>query len=262
MVEQVARVAVVVAHELLAPSNHGLLGIPQLGADESLEAQGEDVARPSLLTVVELVADSQKKLEGILDRLESHPREPPFLDELLELARLAQNPEHPDQVVVVAQAAAALLHVRLLQMNRVSVFPVPVADIDGALPEVGFFLTAQAVVEKGLLEAIEQFRVARDVAGIEQGRLGVMVAIGELGRAADAAHGIAHVESEVEERGGDPLHHLANGVVRLFRTARNEELQVDVATRIATMESISPETLDQVEEVLAQLHYYLDPPEE
>ncbi|MBN1982760.1 MAG: flagellar motor switch protein FliG [Chitinivibrionales bacterium] len=35
-------------------------------------------------------------------------------------------------------------------------------------------------------------------------------------------------------------------------SALPQELQVDVATRIATMESISPETLDQVEEVLIE----------
>ncbi len=46
------------------------------------------------------------------------------------------------------------------------------------------------------------------------------------------------------------LAHMEPGNAAPIISALPQELQVDVATRIATMESISPETLDQVEEVL------------
>jgi flagellar motor switch protein FliG len=46
------------------------------------------------------------------------------------------------------------------------------------------------------------------------------------------------------------LAHMEPGNAAPIISALPQELQVDVATRIATMESISPDTLDQVEEVL------------
>jgi flagellar motor switch protein FliG len=46
------------------------------------------------------------------------------------------------------------------------------------------------------------------------------------------------------------LAHMDAGNAAAIVSALPQELQVDVATRIATMESISPDTLDQVEEVL------------
>jgi flagellar motor switch protein FliG len=46
------------------------------------------------------------------------------------------------------------------------------------------------------------------------------------------------------------LAHMEPGNAAAIVSALPQELQVDVATRIATMESISPDTLDQVEEVL------------
>jgi flagellar motor switch protein FliG len=46
------------------------------------------------------------------------------------------------------------------------------------------------------------------------------------------------------------LAHMAPNNAAAIVSALPQELQVDVATRIATMESISPDTLDQVEEVL------------
>ena len=46
------------------------------------------------------------------------------------------------------------------------------------------------------------------------------------------------------------LAHMEPAAAAPIISALPQELQVDVATRIATMESISPETLDQVEEVL------------
>ena len=46
------------------------------------------------------------------------------------------------------------------------------------------------------------------------------------------------------------LAHMEPATAAPIISALPQELQVDVATRIATMESISPETLDQVEEVL------------
>ncbi len=48
------------------------------------------------------------------------------------------------------------------------------------------------------------------------------------------------------------LAHMQVGVAAGILSALPQELQVDVATRLATMESVSPDVLDQVEQVLSQ----------
>ena len=208
--------------------------------DLALQAQGEDVAG-ALLLVVELGADAQELVVGAVELLALANREHAGVDEILAVFKSALHPPEPEQVLVIAQAAAAVLDVRLLQENGVARLLVPFALVAHAPFEEFLFMAVHAAVDEDFLELGEERFVAAEKARLEQRGLGPEIAVGlgdQLGHRArrvpdlkaDVPKHVEHVLDEVGDlRGG-------LGIVGVV-----EEENVDVAVGI---ELAAPETAD------------------
>jgi hypothetical protein len=74
-----------------------------------------------------------------------------------------------------------------------AVFLVARTDVAAAFRKVAFFVAADAVFEKGILELGEKRRVAADKAGIEEGRLGLVILVREFAGLLSTRSGSYHM---------------------------------------------------------------------
>ena len=109
-----ARVRVEIAHERLEPTGRGAVLVAKLPSDLGLERLWE-VVRQSRGLVVKLVAGAQQEVVADLE-LPAVFRADHLLGlELREGVGAVLEVRHPQQILVIAKAAAAVLDVGLLQ---------------------------------------------------------------------------------------------------------------------------------------------------
>ena len=130
--EDVAGVPVVVAHERLDALQDALVAVAEVGGDDALEPQGEHVLL-ALLDVVQLRAHSQEEVIRLRELAQRGRREHPGFHEVAQVGRAQLGVGGPEEVVIVAQAAAAGLHVGLLHERRHALL---VVALDEVLPGV------------------------------------------------------------------------------------------------------------------------------
>ena len=147
----VARVAVVVAHERLGAAQDVALRVVEGGGDDSLQLEGELVGGLARV-VVELVADAVEEIVGFLDFLESGGGEKFFLHEILKSRAAGFDAGDPLDVMIVAHAATALLDVGLLEENGAGVFLVAAPEVFPAKVEKGGLPLANALLGEAGLE--------------------------------------------------------------------------------------------------------------
>ena len=140
----VAGVAVVVPHERLGAAQDVALRVVESGGDDALKLKRELIGGFAAM-VVEFVADAVDEVEGGLKLTKGSGREQLAFDKILEPAAAAFHARNPLDALVIAQSAAAFLHIWLLQENRVRVLFMSAAHV----------LAAQ--FEKGLLALVDAF---------------------------------------------------------------------------------------------------------
>ncbi len=176
---ELAGVPVVLPHHRLGPAQDVRLGIFQAVGHLPLQLQGEDVVAP-LAQGVHLGPHVEDVVVGRLDLLALARLEELLLLEARRGADAVLHLGDPEQVLVVAQAAAAVLHVRLLDEDGVAVFGVAVGLLPDAPGQVFLLLplAAQAFLRERLLELVPKLLVAADVAPLQERGLGLQVGVG------------------------------------------------------------------------------------
>ena len=189
-----------VAHEALDALAGGTLAVAEVVGDGRLQVLAQHV-HGAVDVVVHLRADAQQEIVGGFELLALA-----FADEFVRLqfrerAGAVFEERHPEQVLEVAQAAAAVLEVGLLHGGRVAELGVAVGLVLEAHRDVFGYVAFDAFGRRGSCwNLLEQRLVARDQPRLDQRGLGLHVAVGDLDAVLDAAHRVADLQADVPQR--------------------------------------------------------------
>ena len=197
--EDIARVGVHVAHEALDALAGRAFVVAEVEGDGGLEALAQHV-HGAVDVVMHLGADAQQEIVGGFQLLALA-----FADEVVRLQLLEGTDAileegHPEQVLIVAQAAAAVLEVGLLHAGGVAELGAPGGLVGQAHGDVFLLVPDDTFADQGLLEPLEQLLVARDEPRLDERGLGLHVAVGDLDAVLDAADRVADLEADVPQR--------------------------------------------------------------
>ena len=229
--ENAARVLKVVAHEGLAAAQDVFLRIVQLVGDLHLLAHHDHVGG-ALVQVVQLGADAEEKVVGAVELAALGFVDEFFLHEPGGGLHALLEKADPQKVLVVAQAAAAVLDVRLLHIDGAPEFLVALRLVGHALGDVFVHMAGHAFRHKGGAELREKPRVPGDETRLEQCGFREHVAVGMLHRVGDGAGGVADFEAHVPQHVEDDLDDFAEPRVGPLRRVRVEKHDVHIAERI------------------------------
>ena len=206
-------------------------------------------------------ADSQKKkpkndepVSGVDSRIESNST---------DLAKNISGPRKAAIVMVALGSEASSKILKNLEEHDIEKLSTEIAKLDNVSPQI-----RQAVLEEFHNLAIAQQYISQG--GIDYAREILESALGprkakeilekvqqtirttgfNLLEDVDPKQLVNFIQKEHPQTIALLLAHMEPKNAGEIVSALPQELQIDVATRIATMESISPDTLDQVEEVL------------
>lgn len=235
---EVPGVAVVVAHEGLGAAEDGALGVAELGGDDALEAEGELIAGAAGL-VVEFVTDVVEEVVGVFDFAVGGGGEEACFDEFAEVGATAFDVGDPEEVMVVAEAAAALLDVGFLEEDGAGVFLVAVAEVLAAEFEERFLVFLEAVAEEACGEGLEEFGVAGDVACVHEGGFVFLISLGLFDAFGDGAAGLADFEADVPEEVEDFLDEGGEVFGEFVGGAREEEEEVDIGAWVEGVAAVA-----------------------
>jgi hypothetical protein len=224
-------VVVILAHEGLdAPQDRSVL-VAEAVRDLALQPQGEDVPR-ALLLVMQFRADAQQLVVRAVELLALGGGQHAGLDEVLHGAEAALHPAEPDQVLVIAQAAAAALDVRFLQEDGVARLGVAVGLVGHAPLEEFLLVAVHAAAGEDFLELGEEGLIAAEEARLQQRGFRAQIGVGLRDQLGQRARGVAHLEADVPQ----DIEHVLDDVVdlrgELRVVVRMQEEDVDVAVGI------------------------------
>ncbi len=238
-IEQERRALVVIPHEGLHPAKDGPVLVAETVGDLSLQPQGEHIAGP-LLQVMEFSADAQQEVVGAVELLAFGRRQQLRVDKGLGAVQPALHFPDPDQVLIIAQAAATVLDVGFLEKRRVAGLFVPVALVGHAPGQVLLFMAVQAAALESLPKFREDRFVSAEKAGFQQRGLGAQVAVGLGDEFLHGARGVSDLKTDVPEH----VENVLDDVVHLARVLRSvvgiEKKNVDVAVGIEFAPAESP----------------------
>ncbi len=226
-----ARVAVIIAHEGLGAAQDVALRIGEGGGHHALELEGELVGA-LVGVVVEFVADAVEEIVGFLDFAARGGGEQLAFDEVLESGAAAFDPGDPLDAVIVAHAAAAFLDVGFLQENGVGIFLMAAAQVLAAEFEKGRLSLVDAFLGEAGLEIAEQRGIAGDQPGVHQRGFVFLVGLGLLDAFGDRAAGVADLEAHVPEQVKHVLDEFLQRLGQIFGGPWQQEEQVDVRARV------------------------------
>ncbi len=210
---QVGGAPVVVAHEQLRGEQAPAVLVAEAPRHRGLQVQGEHV-RLAAGDEVGLRAHAEQEVVGAQRRLVLPLGEKARGAGVGEAAAAVAGLGHPEHRVQVAQAADALLDVRLLDAHRPADPGVAFGHVRAERLEKGLARLAVATdgVVEGPVERPEDRRVAGHEAGLGEGGARVEVAAGlleALGQGPEAvADGEADVPEELEDLLDEPSHGL------------------------------------------------------
>ena len=215
-IEEERRVLVVIPHEGFHPAQDGPVLVAETVGDLSLQAQGQDIAG-TLLQVMEFGADAQQEVVGAVELLAFGRRQQLRVDKSLGAGQPPFHFPDPDQVLIIAQAAASAFDVGFLEKRRVARLFVPVALVGHAPGQVFLFMAVQAAALEGLLKFREERFVSAEKAGLQQRGLGAQVAVGLGDEFLHRARGVSDLKADVPEH----VENVLDDVVDLARVLRS-----------------------------------------
>ena len=230
----VAGVLVEFPHELLQALARGAVGVAEVVGHGGLHAFGEDIHGP-FRVVMQFVAGAQEKVIGGFELTALGGADQFARLQLRRGAGAVFEKSHPVQVLKIAQAAAAVLDVRLLHGRGVAILGMTRRLVLHAQVDVFRLVPGHALVEDLLLENLEQLRVARDQPRLDERGLGLHVAVRDLDAIRDAAHRLPHLQPDVPQWIEQSIDDGAQGGVGPSvrdQITRVEEHEVDVAVGI------------------------------
>ena len=193
-----AGVPVVLAHEALHRERRAVVGIAEARGHPLLVLEVQLVGLAAH-EQVQLVADPPEEVERAAEALHLVLGEQPHVEQVVEAAhRREHRARDPERGVVVAQAAGALLQVRLEQEQGLAVLAVALRDRGAlTLDEAGH--VPQQVPAHRVDELVEQLGLSGQKARGEQRGGHGGVAAPELDALLDAARGAAQGDPGVPE---------------------------------------------------------------
>ncbi len=151
--------------------------------------------------VMHLRADAQQEIVGGFQLLALALADEVVRLQFLERAGAVLEEGHPEQVLVVAQAAAAVLEVGLLHAGRVAELGAPRGLVgQRACAMYSSSCPSTHLPTSVFWNLLEQRLVARDQPRLDQRGLGLHVAVGDLDAVLDAAHRVADLQADVPQR--------------------------------------------------------------
>ena len=226
------RGAIIIAHELLDPSEHVAVGVTQPEGDAGLRFQVEHVGGPFFLQM-QLIADAVQELVGAAEIPQLILPQILLLGQLLEIVDAQFHPRHPDDVLVIAHAADAILDVGFLEENRVAMFGPTAALVFQPGVDVALGVFDRVIGTVALHKTLKQRGRARHQPGFEQGGFVLDVLARFAEDLVDGSGRMAHLEAAIPEDvqnlvGEVRLKRLDD---RLLHLGRKQEHDVDVAVR-------------------------------
>ncbi len=223
---------VVVLHEVLHARQHFRLGIAQGLRDARLQVQVHDVGGAGT-DKMQLVADPQHEVVGALKRRQIVRPKVVLGGEFGDRRDVELHPGHPDRVLVVAQAADAVLEVRFLVENGVRKLGAPVRLIVKACGDIALGVFADVVAPVGLREGIVELGRTGDESGLQECRFGLDILSRLVESVVNGTRRIpdfeATIPQDVENLVGQML--LQRLGVAGLRLGRKKEHDVDIAPR-------------------------------
>jgi hypothetical protein len=240
------RGAVVVLHEVLDAREHLGLAVTEPLGDLGLEIEVHGVGR-ARAGEVELVAHAEEKIVGAAEGREVVGAHVVLVGEVGEGGVAEFHAGHPGGVLVVAQAADAVLDVGLLVKHRVARLGAPARLIVEARGDVGFRVLVEVVAAVGLGECVEELRGARDEARLEERGLGLDFLARLDEHLVDGARRVADLQPAVPERVEDFVGEVFLEGFREggFRFRGKQEHHVDVAPRAEFAAPVAAERNDR-----------------
>lgn len=228
---EMADFAVVVAHEPFDATGEGTVVVAEVMGDGGLEGAGEDIVFAGLL-VVEFVADAEEEVVGAFELPPGGAVEEFASDEIAEVGDVEPDGGHPTEVLVVAESAAAALHIGFEE--AVAVAPLGAAFLLILEPflDVGLFASFQAAVLEDDAHLGEEAPVAPDLTGLDEGGPGVHAAVGFADAVVEVADHRVAFESDGPEEGDELFHERTDERTGLVGAAVVEDGDVEVAMGI------------------------------
>ncbi len=141
---------------------------------------------------------------------------------------------HPQQILKIAQAAAAVLDVRLLHAGGIAEFGMTRLLVGDTLGNVFFLKPVHAFVDDDALKLFEQCLVTDNQARFDERGFGLHVGVGHLHAIVQAADRIADLQADVPKR----VEHTVNQLGQVGEWFARRDLafvqkhEVNVAVRI------------------------------
>ena len=195
----VARVSVEIAHELFDPFAGGSVAIAKVVGDGGLNAFPQHIDR-SPHVVMNLVADAQEKIVGGFELLTFAGADHFLLLQLAEGTGAVFEKGHPDQVLIIAQAAAAVLDIWFLHESGIAKFRASRRLVLHAGVDVFVFMPGNAFGQNRFLKFVEQSLASGDEPRFNQRRLGLHVAVRHFHTIIKAPDGMSDFQPDVPER--------------------------------------------------------------
>ena len=184
--ENVPHVRVEVAHEFLDALAGRAVGVAEAVRDGGLQVFPQGVQR-AVGVIVQLRPCAQQKIVGGLKLLAFGLADKFPLLQFAQRARAVFEKRHPQQVLEIAQAAAAIFEVRLLHAGRVAIFGAPRQLVFQPQGDVFFLEAVHTFRHQRLLKFFEQRLIARDQPRLDERRFGLHVGVGDLYAVVNAA---------------------------------------------------------------------------
>ena len=223
---------VVILHESLHAGQQVRGTVAQRLGDPRLLVEAHHVGR-ARTQEVQLVADAQEEVVTALESLEIIGPEVVLRRQLIDGGDVELHPGHPDGVLVVTQAADAVLDVGFLIEDGVRVLRAPGGLIVEPRLDVLPWVLGRVVAAVGLGEGVVELLRARDAACLEQRGLGEDVLPGLSERLVEGARRVTHLQSavpqDVEDLVGEVF--LQRLGLRRLGLGGEQEHHVDVAER-------------------------------
>ena len=236
------RLAVIILHEVLDALEDIVLAVAQALGDARLHLEVEEVGG-AIADEVKLVADAQEEIVGALEVGKLLAAKVIERVQLLHALDAQLHAGHPEGVLIVAQAADAVLDVGFLQEGGVAVFRAARGLVVEAVGDVALGILRGGEVAVGLGKSLVERGLAGDEVRFEQGgfRLDVLARLHE--DLVDGPRGMADLQVAVPEEVEDLVDQMFLQRLhdRRLRLRGEEEHHVDVALRAELMPAVAAE---------------------
>ena len=222
------------AHEFLDAHAGRSVAVAEVGGDGRLEIFSQHVGR-AIRVVMHLGADAEQEIVGGLQLLAFGQADEFQLLQFRQRARAVLEKRHPEKVLIIAQAAAAVFDVRLLHRGGVAELRAPRGLVLQPRRDVLVHMAGHAFGHDQFLQLLEQLFVAGEEPRLDQRGLGLHVGVGHLHRVVNAAHGMADFQADVPERIEQAVHHareLWQSPAARDHLAVVQKHEINVAVRI------------------------------